>query len=708
VSYTPPTGAGNVTSSTATSGATLSTNKPSNLANGDLLVISGYKQTNGTYTTPSGFTLLYKAAATSTRGLAVYAKAITNASGEASTYSIVTSESTSRWGMTAFRLPGMASTYLDAAPSSDIYYSSTVSSIVDPAVTAVSSTTLALSFNFTNNSTAVYQTFTSSGWATLSNVQVTSGASTSVLDVSYKELTSAGTTGSTTFALSPAAASGGGFQLTLALQPQNFSSSPALSGSGTLTASGTAPGSSSPALSGDGTLTTGATVATTGTAGLSGSGLLQAVGARGGTTLDTWLAKPGPKYCAHRGGFYATYGEFTVAGFQALTAWNPNVAWNIDVYNTSDGEWVASHDQTTGRVLSGTSLDIPTNTWSSISSKTTLVGGNPVARLDDLVSIAPAGTVFFIDNKRNTNTTAFFAKLTALGLSPSNVVNKNYIGSNGMMTAARTAGYTTWAYGFDTDMTAFASNHGNADWLGFDYAGTQANWNTVIGYGQPSFAHILASTANKTTADTLANTAGGTNFGYMVSNVAAVIAPGSTPALSGSGTLTAAGTPATGQAATLTGSGSLILTGQPAFGSTATLSGSGTLAATGQPGVLSTVALAGAGSLSASSGGAAVGPAVLTGSGTLGAEASAPTLTQTVDLAGSGDLTADAVLAFGTDATLSGTGVLTTAAFLAAAEAVGLTGSGTLTAVGVAGGAARNVTFTGRVTGRTIVGRVED
>jgi hypothetical protein len=673
MAYTPPTGAGNVTSGTGTSGTTLSTNKPSNLADGDLLLLVGYKQTNGTYTTPSGFTLIYKAVSASTRGFAVYAKPITSASGEASTYSIVTSESSSRWGIVAFRLPGMASTYLDAAPSSDVYYASTVSSWVDPSVTAVASSTLALAFNFSNNSSAVYQTFSSSGWANLVNLQITSGASTSVLDVEYKEFTSAGSIGATTFAGSPSAASGGGFQLTLALQPQNFSSSPALTGSGTLSAIGTAPGASSPALSGSGTLSTGSTLTTTGTASLSGAGLLTAVGARGGTALDAWLAKTGPRYCAHRGGFYATYGEFTVAGFQALTAYNPNIAWNIDVYNTSDGEWVASHDQTTGRVLSGTSLDIPTNTWASISAKTTLVGGNPVAKLDDLVAIAPAGTIFFIDNKRNTNTAAFFSKLTALGLSPSNVVNKNYIGSNGMMTAARTAGYTTWAYGFDTDMAAFASNHGNADWLGFDYNGTQANWDTVIGYGQPSFAHILATTANKTSADTKANTSGGTNFGYMVSAVSAVIAPASTPSLTGSGALTTTATPSATAAPGFTGSGALTTAATPGAATSATLSGSGALSTQTGNGYSGSVSLDGSGSLSV---------------------AATPAFAPGATMSGVGVLTAAIVVDFAQEVGLSGSGSLGTDALVDVAQVASLSGSGVLTLEAEAGGPAHNITVT--------------
>jgi hypothetical protein len=687
MAYTPPSGTGNVTTATGTTGNTLTVNKPANLADGDLLILVPYKQTGPTtFTTPTGFTLIYKAVATSTRGLVAYARPITSAAGESSTYSVTASDSTSRWGITAFRLPGMASSYLDAAPTSDVYVTSTTT-ITDPGVTAVSSSTLALALNFSNNSTAVYQTFTLSGWTNLVNLQITSGSSTSVLDVEYKELSASGATGSPAFTMSPSAASAGGFLFTLALQPQNFSSSPALSGSGTLTASGSVPGSSAPALSGSGSLSAGTGVpALTASVGLSGSGLLQSAGTKGGTDLDRWLAQSGPKWCAHRDGFYATYGEFTVAGFQALTAYNPKVAWNIDVFKTSDGEWVASHDQTTGRVLSGTSLDIPTNTWASISGKTTLVGGNPVARLDDIVAVAPAGTIFFIDNKQNSNTTAFFAKLAALSLGPGNVVNKNFIQSTGMLTAAKNAGYTTWAYAFDGSAGDLVTNAASYDWAGFDYTGTQANWNTAISTGKPSFAHILATTANKTSADTLANTAGGSNFGYMVSAVSAVIPPASAPSLTGSGSLTVVVTPSTGQAVGLTGSGSLAASGTLGMAAAATFSGGGLL--------------------TVSSGSNYQGGATLSGVGSLAVAAGPIGVVISVPLSGQGSLTADATGGSTQAVSLGGMGTLTTASLIAAVQSVELGGGGQLAVSGQAFGAPRDITVSTSLRSRRWTGRV--
>jgi len=215
--YTPPTGAGNVVSNSGASGASLTVNKPANLADGDLLVLVAYKQLGGsTFTTPSGFTSAYVASAASTRGFQVFGKKISSAGSEPSSYSVTSSDSSSRWILVAFRLPDLETSWLDAAPASDVYVTNT-GTITDPTVTAVSAHTLALAFNFTNNSTAVYQTFSSAGWTGLVNATATVGSSTSVVDVQYKELTASGATGGVSFSMTPNAASAGGFLLAFAL-----------------------------------------------------------------------------------------------------------------------------------------------------------------------------------------------------------------------------------------------------------------------------------------------------------------------------------------------------------------------------------------------------------------------------------------------------------------------------------------------------------
>lgn len=463
-----PSTAGDFGSFSASSGTLIAVPVPTNVQDNDVLLCLVYHQIAGVVITPpAGWTQIYKTVASGTRGFALYYHKVVSRTTELAqaTYTW-TGNSGGRLIGKIFRVLGLASAVIDAVPASDFMSAGTGTTIPDPSVTAVGSDAVVLACNFTNCSTLIYPLASSPGFTKLFDDSATASPSTSTMSLLYKQLSAAGATGPVTVTLDQTAVTCGGFLVTLS----------------------TAVVAPPPAQ----------------------------------TPVKTWAAAV-PAYTAHRNGFYATYGEFTVAGFQACANWNSKVAWNIDVFKTSDNEWVASHDQTTGRVLSGASLDIPTSLWSAISGKTTLVGGYPVTRIDDIVAVAPPGTIFFVDNKANANQAAFFAKLTALGLSPSNTVIKNYVGSNANNTAARTAGYQVWQYGFDADTATFATNMISPDWLGFDYGGLQANWNTLIAQGRPSFAHILPDLAAKTTADTKAAAAGGSNFGYMVSNVAAVV-----------------------------------------------------------------------------------------------------------------------------------------------------------------------------------------
>ena len=148
-----------------------------------------------------------------------------------------------------------------------------------------------------------------------------------------------------------------------------------------------------------------------------------------------------------------------------------------------------------------------------------------------------------------------------------------------------------------------------------------------------------------------------------------------TATLTGSGTLTATGTPAETGTATLTGTGTLTGSGVAtvAHTGTATLTGTGTLTATGTPTTAGTAALTGSGALTGTATSGNTGTAQLTGSGALAATA-APTVNA--------------------DAPLAGAGTLTTSAAPGAAGTALLTGSGTLTATGVAGRASRDITIT--------------
>jgi len=473
MTFSIPAGAGNVTSAGNGNTTYVVVPVPANKADGDCFIAVVYHQLSGATLTgpPAGWTEIYHAVGTGTRPHYVFYKKITNAAAEPASYTWTFSGLGRNCG-NIFRVLGLGDAVVDAYPTVDTFPAGNAPSIAG--VTAVAANAIHVGCIVTNNSTLIYPVPDSVGFTTVFNNQVNNGSGTSISNLIYKELSAAGPTGNIPLTWSGGTATNSGIW-SFTLQAAAVVVPPVVEK----------------------------------------------------TPLEKWALRI-PAYTAHRNGFYATHGEFTIKGYQALLAWNPAVAWNIDVFKTLDGVWVASHDATTGRVLSGTSVDIRTVNWADISSKTTLVGGNPVATLDQIVAIAPYGTIFYIDNKGNSNQTELLAKLQALNLTPANTVIKNFAGSNANNTWARANNYQIWMYFFDGDVATYLANLLAPDWVGFDYNGTQPNWNTVIATGRPSFAHILPSLAAKTTADTKAQTAGGSNFGYMVSNVEAVVPKGAT------------------------------------------------------------------------------------------------------------------------------------------------------------------------------------
>lgn len=214
------------------------------------------------------------------------------------------------------------------------------------------------------------------------------------------------------------------------------------------------------------------------------------------SAVDQWKNRA-LRYSAHRGGS-ADWVEMTEYAYNQASLWNPTMALEVSVWKTSDNVWVASHDQTTGRVF-GTNIDIPSNTWATISGLTTTTGGYPIAKLVDILD-QHQGRVFLIDNKANTNITAFLDLLDSYG-GKNFFVSKGFITSSATADAALARGYTTWGYLYDSDVAVNLPAKA-ASWtiLAMDYAGTAPNWATVLGYGKPTDAHIIDSTAAAATA----------------------------------------------------------------------------------------------------------------------------------------------------------------------------------------------------------------
>lgn len=154
-----------------------------------------------------------------------------------------------------------------------------------------------------------------------------------------------------------------------------------------------------------------------------------------------------------------------------------------------------------------------------------------------------------------------------------------------------------------------------------------------------------------------------------------------TAALSGSGTLTAAGVPKVARTAAFSGTGTLTAGGQSAVAGAGAFSGTGTLTATGKAVTGGTAQLSGTGTLSVTGQAAAARAVQLSGTGTLSA-AGQPVLTASAQLSGTGTLAAGGQPASAGTAQLSGTGTLAVTGVPGRAGAAALSGTGTLVAVG--------------------------
>jgi hypothetical protein len=192
-----------------------------------------------------------------------------------------------------------------------------------------------------------------------------------------------------------------------------------------------------------------------------------------------------------------------------------------------------------------------------------------------------------------------------------------------------------------------------------------------------------SGTLGATEAGTYYGTAGLSGTGTLAAAPAVTYAGAA--GLSGTGSLTAAGQKAVPGAAALSGSGALAAAGQKTAPGAGGLSGSGTLTAQAQKTVPGAAGLSGSGSLTATESGTYAGAAGMSGTGTL-SSAVVVTYAGTAALSGTGSLAAAAQKTAPGAAGISGTGSLAAAGFKTVPGAAPLAGSGTLTASGTVSG----------------------
>lgn len=446
----------------------------------------------------------------------------------------------------------------------------------------------------------------------------------------------------------------------------------ALSATASLSAAATTAGSgSTAALTASASLSAAAVRAREATAALSATAALTA---RARTRVEAWLAGTTP-CCAHRGGS-KNWPEHTMFAYTNAAAWNRDLALELSVWRTSDGVWVANHDQTTGSAWSA-NYDIPTTTWATLQTLTSKTGGYPMCRMVDVLDTFGTGDrVFFVDNKANSNVTDFLDTLDAHG-GPDHIVSKGFITSTATADAARLRGYKTWGYLYDSDVAVnLPAKVASWDLLGMDYTATSPNWATVLSYGKFTLAHIIDSPTAATTA------LGKGAMGMMVSDVTGVVPQQSSAAtLTATASLSVAAVTTRPAAAALTASASLAAGATPtrpaaaALAATSALSTGATLARPATAALSATAALA----ATATSSGVGAATASLTATASLSAGAT-PDRTASAALTATTSLSAAAVPSRAAAAALTASSTLTTTAGRDAPAGAGLTATTALTA----------------------------
>jgi hypothetical protein len=591
------TGVGDTSSATNPSATSLTISKPSNVADGDLLLAVVISNTaTGTVTTPSGWTAI--AASTSVRRGGIYYKAVPTASAETPTSYTWSGFGAGRMVGTIGRVTGVdLGTIIGASATAETAGAS--GSVTLPAVSPTGLNNPLISVVYANpgssNTDATYTYPAGFTQPSPYHVTVDTGTASTSISLGVKQLSSAGTTGTTVVSgvgvPNGGNATPGGWQFTLApvqvpvaatgsasLTLSGSDLTPAPSGGSaslTLTTTADAAGPSSTSsgfLSLSASGGSGARTTTTASLALTGNGSASArvllgtaslsLSGSPSTSVQRWLANR-PNYIAHRGGSISWVEESADAYAKAY-AWNSDMALEMSVWKCSTGEYVLSHDQNTSRMF-GDSYNIPTTPWSTLSTLRTTVGSQPMALFTDMLDLYANSRIIVVDNKQDTNTAAFFDLLDSYG-GNARFINKGIYGQTATQSAGRARGYLGWGYAYETDgLSTINSWIDSWDIIGLNYGAAQSAWNTFVAAcqsaGKPYWPHILNTGASRATADTKVATAGGTSYGYMVSDVIDVVpnnSPHSTATLtfSASGSVASTSTIASGTAnLSLTGTG---------------------------------------------------------------------------------------------------------------------------------------------------------
>lgn len=683
---------------TATASATTaSVNLPAGIAAGDIGVAGVvYNQTNGDPTVTSGWTQVSEVSFSASMRCRYYTRTMDGSESGTLTF---THPSANKMAAAAAVLRGVTGTPALVTNSAGNDTNPTAS---------VSASSVAVSIWFERGGTVPTSMTSGPSGFTVHDSAFGTGGGQTCASIASNLTPSASSVGGGSW--TPNVSNSGTVTATFALEEAavGFTGSASLSGAGTLTAAGVGAMPGAASLSGSGTLTATGTPALSRSAALSGSGSLSAATPSPVTNLTY------PIYIAHRGGANITDRAENTTTAYALSIANDHPSTLLEgdcaglatgggytaeerIALTHDGDDLSTNsrvreaDGTT--VVTGTSITKTVAQWDTylITQRTGIAGGpKPASRwytgdggnpgLADLLLANPS-KVAMPEVKEPEALTPLIDSITARGLIGQTIVQSfDYTEAQTIAAAGLNALFLTNSF---TSPTAAAIYAAGIRWVGVDRTiGDLAGYcTTAHAAGLKVITYTVNSTVNQDAA-----LAAGVDGMFTDRPDLVNAGPHANVNLTGTGTLTASGSPATSRAVALSGAGSLAATGAPSFARSTALTGSGTLTATGSPAALGVTALTGAGTLTAAGSPAATRTVTLTGAGTLTATATTATST-TASLAGSGTLaaTGSGSEAGTVTAALSGSGSLTATGRASTAGAATLAGAGSLTATGRAG-----------------------
>jgi|GEM_PF-3096807 len=205
-------------------------------------------------------------------------------------------------------------------------------------------------------------------------------------------------------------------------------------------------------------------------------------------------------YWAHRGGS-AVWPEMTMRAYtNAVFRGYKVLEWSAQ--RTSDGVWVGMHDATVDRVTALTGA-VSEFTWAQLRNVAVdvPVGGGKIARLEDLLTAYPE-MVLMVDNKP----AAFFeTEFLPLLKTVPNWADQVIVKIDGSYPVAhfetvKAAGFKVAGYFYSVDMWRIPERIHATDYPGLEYQASVGDWDTLVGYGKPTWGHVIDSVSAGATA----------------------------------------------------------------------------------------------------------------------------------------------------------------------------------------------------------------